>query len=191
MIRNVPAVLRWWRIDLAGFGACVLMTLAVYLVLVRPSQDRQIEYQSLRASLTERSLAVIRAGALLAETRKGLERTEAELRELPLALKSASGVNQRLAHLADLASRSGLEVYQMQPAPIRSGSRYDMIPIKLSGLGDYRRVTMFLRDLHEGSADIGVVGFDLVADNPGGRGGARFDLGLVWYTTPTLSLVEE
>jgi Tfp pilus assembly protein PilO len=191
MTGKIPEAFRWWRIDLAGLGVCALVTLAVYLVLVRPYQDKQVEYQELSAALAERSLSVGRARSSLSETRKGLERTEVELSELPLTLEPAAGVNQKLARLADVASRSGLEVYQLQPDSIRSGSRYSLIPITLSGLGDYRRVTSFLSSLHDGFADVGVVGFDLSTDNPSVAGKARFDLDLVWYTTPTLSLVEE
>jgi len=189
MGRNLPDILRWWRIDLAGLGGCVLVTLAVYFALVRPSQSRQIDYQVRQESLAERSSAMNEARASLTEMRKGMKLAETELSELPLTLKPATGVNQRLASLADLASQSGLEVHQMQPAAIRSGDLYDETPIILTGSGDYRRVTSFLRTLHDGFADIGVVKFDLTADNPGGS--AHFDLGLVWYTSPSLSLVEE
>jgi len=190
MSLHMPGAVRWWRIDLAGIGACVLVTFSAYFFLVRPSKLYQIEYQNQGVSRAQKSESVSRARASLALTRKGLDLAETELRELPLTLMPGAGVNQRLSHLADLASRSGLEVYQMQPDSTRSGSRYDMVPITLSGSGDYRRVTSFLGDLHESFADIGVVEFDLVADNAGG-GDARFDLGLVWYTTPSLSLVEE
>ena len=183
--------LRWWKIDLAGLAACGLVSVGVYFVLIAPATSRQAEQREMAQSLSQKSQEVGEARSRLVQTRKDLEQTLAEVKALPLTLESAGGVNQRLANLAGLATEAGLEVHQLQPRTARSGTRYDTIPITLNGMGDYRKVTAFLHDLHVDFADVGVVRFNLAADNPSGADSLRFELGLVWYTTPTLSLVEE
>jgi Tfp pilus assembly protein PilO len=178
-----------WRIDLIGVGACVLVTGLVYLVVIRPVIQMQEENTRLLPLLSEREGALRIARASLADLMKDLEDTRAQAQALPLRLESSIQVNSRLARLADLASQAGLELYEMQPKQVRVGERYNTVPISLSGEGDYRKVTAFMRDVHENFADIAVVDFDLSSNGPTG-GEALFGIGLSWYTMPALGFVE-
>jgi len=181
--------LRWWRIDAAGLGACALITGLAYLAVVRPVWLAQAESDRLVPILSRKQEDLRSARAALAKLREDLEDTRAQVQDLPLRLESSTQVNSRLARLADLASRSGLELHQMLPDQTHTGARYDTVPIKLSGAGDYRKVTRFMRDVHEQFADIAIVGFDLSAGRAG-QGQARFDIGLAWYTIPALGNAE-
>ncbi len=189
-MNNLTAsIKRWWRIDAGGVGVCLVVTALSYLSLVRPVSQMQDESDRLVPLLTHKEQEVRAARASLAQLRTDLDETEMALEGQPLRLESQGQVNTRLARLADLALASGLEIHQMLPDNARTGERYNIVPIKLSGSGDYRKVTGFMRDIHGGFADIAVVEFDL-SSNGGGQGQARFDVGLVWYTMPSLGLVE-
>ncbi len=179
----------WWRIDAVGVSVCLLITGLAYLTLVRPVWLVQEESGRLAPLLSQKQETVRAARASLVELRKSLEDTRLELEDLPLRLESATQVNSRLAKLADLASQAGLELHQMLPEKTRRGERYNTVPIKLSGAGDYRKVTRFMRDIHENFADIAIEGFDLSSGDTV-RGRASFDLGLAWYTVPALGYVE-
>lgn len=187
---KLALMFRWWRIDAIGLAACLSVTFVAYLTLVRPGFNEHAESNRLRSQLAEKSVAVADARKSLAALRTSLDQTLAAVQELPLRLEPAAQVNRRLAQLADLAVEVGLELHQMQPDPARAGDRYDVVPIVLSGAGDYRRVTKYIRRIHDSFADIAVVDFDLTSGNAGDKQ-TRFDLGLAWYTMPALGRVEE
>ncbi len=174
---------------MAGLAACLTVTALMYLMLIHPAMQMQEENARLAPLLSEKEGALRIARASLADLVTELEDTRAQVLELPLRLESSTQVNSRLAQLADLASEAGLELYEIQPKEIWVGERYDTVPIALSGGGDYRNVTAFMRDVHESFADIAVVGFDLTSSGPGG-GESQFVVGLAWYTMPALGLVE-
>lgn len=187
---KLALMFRWWRIDAIGLAACLSVTFVAYLTLVRPGFNEHAESDRLRSQLAEKSVAVADARKSLAALRTSLDQTLTAVQELPLRLEPAAQVNRRLAQLADLAVEVGLELHQMQPDPARAGDRYDVVPIVLSGAGDYRRVTKYIRRIHDSFADIAVVDFDLTSGNAGDKQ-TRFDLGLAWYTMPALGRVEE
>jgi len=149
----------------------------------------QEESDQLVPRLSQKREALRAARTSLAESRDDLEGTRSQLQDLPLRLESSTQVNSRLARLAELASKAGLELHQMLPDQTRTGTRYDTVPIKLSGAGDYHTVALFMRDVHENFADIAIVGFNLSAGDAA-RGRAQFDIGLAWYTIPALGYVE-
>lgn len=190
MSDKTPAVLRHWKIDAVAAAACVALSLAIYLTLVRPAAKHRAENEQLRSQISEKTQAVRQARASLSALRKQFSDAEVSLEALPLRLESARQINHRLAKLADLASKAGIELHQMKPQTPRAGTRYDVVPISLAGSGDYRRVTLFLRRLHEGFTDVAVVGFDLTSQTPGSSS-AVFDLDLVWYAMPAMGFVQE
>lgn len=180
---------RWWRIDAAGILACAVVTSLCFVTLVRPTTGNRHAYEQLQPQVTQREHDVQDARATLASLQNDLDKTKVQLHGLPLRLESSSQVNSRLARLAELAAQAGLDVYQILPDTTRAGQRYDVVPIVLSGGGDYVKVTRFMRDVHDNFADIAVVGFDLGTDTQGALR-ARFDIGLAWYTLPVMGFVE-
>jgi Tfp pilus assembly protein PilO len=184
------SITRWWRIDAAGVAVCLAVTALSYLSLVQPMSKIQMEADRLTPLLSQRVGDVRIARASLAELQKGLDDTREALDDQPLRLESGTQVNSRMAILADLALQAGLELHQMLPDQTRVGERYNIVPIVLSGSGDYRKVTRFMRDVHEKFADLAVVEFDLSSSGSSAQGQARFDLGLAWFTMPVLGYVD-
>lgn len=189
MSSMIQSIKRWWGIDAVGLLSLALVTALCYAVLIYPAVDNRRSYEQLQPQVAERAGEVERARASLASLQNNLEQTQFQLEDLPLRLESAAGVNSRLASLAELASNVGLDVHQMLPDTARAGQRYDIVPIILSGSGDYAQVTQFMHDVHDRFADVAVVGFDLAAETSGSQT-ARFDIGLAWYTLPVMGFVE-
>ncbi len=186
---QVNTLARWWRIDALGLGACALITAAGYFVLIRPTAENQLAYEALKPRVAERQQEVNEARSSAVDIQDVLEQTQSALNELPLRLERSSLVNHRVAQLAELASEMGLEVHQILPEPVRAGQRYDVVPIALSGAGDYGRVTRFMGSVHESFADIAVIEFSLASDNPGAQG-AQFSIAFAWYTLPAVGMAE-
>ncbi len=189
MNNKTPSISRWWRIDAVGLVALTLVTALCYAGLIYPAIGNRRAYEQLQPQVIQRTQEVHDARTSLATLQDNLDRSRTQLEGLPLRLESASGVNRRLAYLAELASEVGLEVHKMLPDSVRAGRRYDIVPIILSGSGDFAQVNHFMRSVHDNFADIAVVGFNLSSDNPGAQK-ARFDIGLAWYTLPVMGLVE-
>lgn len=189
MNRNGTSWMRWWPIDAAGLLVCVLIGVLGFYSLVRPTFINQLTYERLQPQVTERTqqLTAIRSEVLSIE--KQLSGMQAQLEALPLRLEQSSRVNTRLARLADLATDTGLVVYQMLPDKTRAGERYNIVPIALSGSGDYNHVTGYMRRIHDTFADMAIVRFDMTSDNPD-KADASFDIYLAWYTLPSMGMVE-
>ena len=189
MSNKTPSITRWWRIDAMGLLALALVTGACYAGLIAPTISHQQTYEQIQPQVVQRTEEVQDARASLADLHEYLDQTQADLQDLPLRLKSSSGVNSRLAQLSEMASEVGLEIHQMMPDSVRAGQRYDIVPIVLSGAGDFAQVTRFMQRVHDNYADIAVVGFTLASESTA-TAQARFDIGLAWYTLPVMGLVE-
>ncbi len=189
MNNMTQSLARWWRIDAVGVLALAAATAVCYVGFIMPAVDNREAYDRLQPQVAQRTEQVQSAHVSLASLQADLARSHTQLEDLPLRLEPSSGVNRRLAYLAELASQVGLEVHKMLPDSVRGGQRYDIVPIVLSGSGNYEQVTDFMRRVHESYADIAVVGFDLTSDNAAEQT-ARFNIGLAWYTLPVMGLVE-
>lgn len=189
MSHKLSGMLKGWRIHVAGAAACTAVTAMMYAFLIYPVVQMQEEYARLSPTLSEKEEALRTARTSLSNIKSDLERTRAEVMELPLRLDSSAQVNSRLARIAELADQQGLELHAMQPKDPWGGDRYDMVPISLTGQGDYRKVTGFMREIHKQFADIAVIDFSLTSAGAGSDE-AQFGIGLAWYTMPVLGMVE-
>ncbi len=81
-----------------------------------------------------------------------------------------------------------MKIDDIQPGAAASGSRYEMVPISLSGKGTYVTCVGFLHRLRQAFPDTGVSSLALQG-NPGAAGGAaQFRFDLLWYAAPRSSL---
>ena len=189
MNNKTLSIVRWWRIDAVGLLALPLVTTLCYAGLIYPAIGNRRAYEELKPQVTQGAQQVHDARTSFDSLKAELERTQAQLEDLPLRLEPSSRVNSRLAGIADLAAEIGLEVHQLLPDSASSGQRYDVVPIVLTGSGDYAQVTRFISRVHDNFADISVVGFALSSADPSAQV-AQFDIGLAWYTLPAIGLVE-
>ena len=174
----------WWRIDIAGAAACVVLSAVTYVAGVQPALQGRAGRQHQHEELRLQRQAVEDVSARLAAVKAQWRRAEEAVANDPLKLQPAERINQRIAEVGGLAGRCGLTLDDIQPGQIAPAGRCMMVPIRLTGRGAYRICTVFLHRLKETFPDTGVSSMLLSADNENPSQTASFQLGLVWHAAP-------
>ncbi len=177
---------RWscWRSDAAGILFCIGISLVAYLAVLRPlmrqrtavaQQWDELEVQRRKASQLE---------AVDSAHKKHLAAVRQSLTESGIILRPAGYINRQIAALTKLSNNCGLTVDDIQVGKIHRGTRYNIVPISLSGRGDYKKCAAFLRELSEAFPDTGAACFEMsgTPKQPDQDGQFRFDL--FWYAAP-------
>jgi hypothetical protein len=174
------------RVDAAAVTLCAVLSVTLYwggLVPLMRARDqtlsRQEELKSRREEASSLAASVARVRSQLQGVREVVDRT-------PLKLQPSRQVNSRLAELTDLATAHGLQIEHIEPASSRRAGRYEIVPLKLAGVGRYPTCVIFLHKLREGFPDTVIAGFEL-SGNPTAPGSGRFEMELHWFATPSRS----
>ena len=175
---------RGWRVDLAGALFCIASTLVATVAGFRPLMRQKDSQAAVQSTLNSRRAEHRQLQGRIRE----LECRQADIRHAlstdTLRLQTVLQTNRRLADVADLATQSGLKVDEVHPEAVRSGQRFEVVPIRLTGQGPYPSCLAFLRRLQEKFPDMGGVGLDLSARTEPTETVAAFQFHLEWYTAP-------
>jgi hypothetical protein len=175
---------RGWRVDLAGAVFCIASTLVASLGGFRPLMRQKDSQAAVQSTLNSRRGEHRQLQGRIRE----LDCRQADIRDAlstdTLRLQTVLQTNRRLADVADLAAQSGLKVDEVHPEAVRSGQRFEVVPIRLTGQGPYTSCLAFLRRLQEKFPDMGGVGLDLSARTEPTETVAAFQFHLEWYTAP-------
>ena len=173
-----------WRAHVIGLGVCAALTVAAYLVIVNPIIKSESERAVAQAQIDEQRERAGSLDAANSQLRAQLDRARREVAASHVQLQSSEFLNSRLALIVELASTSGIEIYQTRPGRMVDTPRYQAVPVSLSGVGSFTDCAAFLHRLHETLADTGVVAFELTGkpETPNASASFRFDL--VWYAAP-------
>lgn len=174
----------WMKIDAAGLGVCLALTLVVYVMGVQPLIARKAEVVQRQRELDDRRQKADDLASTLTNLRRELALAEQSLAKSRLQLYPVSAVNQRLAMITDLASDHHLKLNEIMPGKPTNGTHYDTVPILITGSGNYGTIAAFLHRMHTTFPDTGVAAFSL-AGNPAEPGApATFQFSLAWYAAP-------
>ena len=172
-------------IDAAGVAVCLALCLSTYFAGIHPILGRHDACAAKRTELAARRDELHRLSAILQGLRDRRTSVSEELAQSSLRLQSASRTNHRLAEIAELATKCGLKVDAVQPGEATAGNLYDIVPISLTGTGQYPTCVQFLHKLQKVFPDTGVISLNLVGGDPGGRrSAASFECRLKWHTAP-------
>lgn len=180
-----------WEIHAAGVSACVVLSVLFCLAGLRPILSERRTNALQEAKLQEQRQQETKRRALITTLRQDIVLAHKALDEMPLRLKPAGHVNQRLARLTDLATANGLDIHEIQPEDAASGTHYDTVPVRLAGKGTYQTHTAFLRNLHQTFRDTAVTSFQLVGNPRQPDEPATFRMTLAWYTSPAGISIEK
>lgn len=182
---NRPAVTKQLlQINLIGAVYCAAVAIVAYFVAIAPSASRrdehlrqQAEIADLRNKLDQTSKFQKQLGAQLAARQGDLERSAVQL-------EPASSVNSRVSSLTQLASSTGIALDAVEPGTQDDASDFTMVPIRLSGKGNYAASARFLAALKQQFPDTAVGSMRLNGNpaDPGVPPSVWFDL--VWYAAP-------
>lgn len=184
MTAPAPEERQLWTIHAVGAGVVAAVTLGFYALSVHPMlRDQQLERARVRdlEGLDAKSEELTRELAGIDGTLNELRR---QVRQMPLQLKVASRVNERVDDLAKLANENGLQVDALQPgSPVERG-RFIKVPLRLGGAGTFKTCVTFLHSLRERFPDTGLASVELTGNPTAHDGAGRFVFNLVWYAAP-------
>lgn len=173
-------------IDATGVGMCLLLTVAFYFIGLSPLLDRRHDAETHEAKVAAQRATAADLSMALAKYYGVFRDAERELADSPLQLAPASDVNTRIAQMADLARNCGLKLDVILPGLPSKGTRFETVPIHLTGTGNYRTCVAMLHRLKEKFPDTTVTSLNLSADPANAKAGARFSVDLLWHAAPVL-----
>jgi type IV pilus assembly protein PilO len=140
---KAPPLYRWGGLALA----LVLLTLANFLFFVNPVegaiQAQQARQRALDAQLQEKS----EIAQNLNERRREMDVLQQKLDEALSELPEQADVDELLAQLNDVGRKSGLEIATVEPTAEQPAQIYVKIPIRMSVVGNYNEVALFLQEV--------------------------------------------
>ena len=140
---KAPPLYRWGGLALA----VVLLTLANFLLFVNPVegaiQQQQARQRALDAQLQEKS----EIAQNLNERRREMDVLQQKLDEALSELPEQADVDELLAQLNDVGRMSGLEIATVEPTAEQPAQIYVKIPIRMSVVGNYNEVALFLQEV--------------------------------------------
>ena len=140
---KAPPLYRWGGLALA----VVLLTLANFLLFVNPVegaiQQQQARQRALDAQLQEKS----EIAQNLNERRREMDVLQQKLDEALSELPEQADVDELLAQLNDVGRKSGLEIATVEPTAEQPAQIYVKIPIRMSVVGNYNEVALFLQEV--------------------------------------------
>ena len=173
-----------WQVDLLGTGVVCAIAAVWYLGGVRPLSQARAERDSMETELTtQRSIAQDKA-KLAAIQEKSLKKVQAEIASSSIQLLPADQVNSRVSALAGVAGKAGLRVDEIKPSAPVPLARFTTVPIRLSGAGEYKSISLFFDALRGEFRDTGLTAFKLQVSETAEGSELRFELNLVWYAAP-------
>lgn len=181
------ASLKVWQLDAAGAAVVCVGAALWYFAGYEPLSQARATREHMEQELHDHQDAAEKQMELLTMRESILAKVRAENSVSAVQLKPAERVNQQVSDLTGVAGDAGLRVDEIRPASAMPAARFTMVPIKVSGAGEYAAVTEFLRLLRADFRDTGVIGFSLKMPTDATATGLKFEFNLVWYAAPSPS----
>jgi len=142
-IAKAPALVKFGGL----LALCVALTALNFFVEIQDLEDQITRQDSDRRNL-EQQLAEKKAIAQnLNERRREMDQLEQRLADALTQLPENKDLDELLAQMNDVAKKSGLEIYRVEPGPEQSAGFFAKIPIKMAVGGNYHELAMFLQEL--------------------------------------------
>jgi Tfp pilus assembly protein PilO len=176
---NTP---QWWKLDGAGGAILVGLSIAAWMLVVRPYNAAVTTQQSLEAQLQTELAQAADLRQNVSEARRAAELAEADAEASEIRLLPASQLNSRVAALTNLAAEHKLQVDIIAPSEPVYRTHRGEIPIRIEGKGSYPNVSAFLSTLHRQHKDTALRSMSLTSDPNGAASGYRVEL--IWAVAP-------
>ncbi|HEX4793481.1 MAG TPA: type 4a pilus biogenesis protein PilO [Humisphaera sp.] len=169
-----------WHIHTAGIAACAALSAGLWFMVVQPQLDQRAHAADLRADLSSRQQKLEELSATLSVDRAQLAALKDELGAKELRLDGMDKLNQRLAAISELATRSSLSMGKETPGAVTDEPHYKSLQIHYEGKGTYPNFAAFLHQLRTMFPDTSIA--SLEARGAGTGAGIEFNFELIWYT---------
>lgn len=179
------------HVHAAGAAALVALTLATFVLVVRPWNRQRSSLAALRQDLEAEQTRVADLESKRSLMQLRLSHSRNELSSIDLQLQSADVLNAQVAALTKLLESCGLVIQKTDIGSVREETWYRVVPITLTGTGRYRTCALFMQRLRETMPDVGIKSFQLSSNPRSGGGVAEFQLDLAWYAAPARTATAE
>jgi len=172
------------RIDAAGIGICVLISLAWYVTTISPLLEQRSRAADLRRQIEEQQHKAGQLKAGMATAQRQWEVVRKELATNDVQLDSAAHINRRIAVLTEFFSNCDLHIDDVQTGRISGGLQCDLVPITVVGRGAYPQCIRFLHGLCSTFPDMSVMRIELRGTPAPVAQPEKFRFDMFWYAAP-------
>jgi Tfp pilus assembly protein PilO len=175
------------RLDLAGTGVCLVLSLVCYLTTVGPVVRQRSATAALRREMQAQQEKAVKLKTTMGTTKERLHAVQQDLAATAVQLDAAVHLNRRIAGLTRFLSACGLQIDDMQTGRVGSTSRYDLVPITIVGRGTYRQCVQLLHGLCATFPDMSVMRIELAGNPAQASEPDKFQIEMFWYAAPSRS----
>ncbi len=170
------------QIDATASAVCLVTSLAVFFVVLYPLIRQNSLLADQRNKLAANRDESSRLSASMGMLSNQLAAVQKELDASMIRLGSSDRTNQRLAGLTSLFTDCSLAVDDIQAGTIFAGDTCDLVPISITGRGQYTQCVVALQKLRQRFADMSVARIILKGDPARAEGTERYRFQLLWHT---------
>jgi Tfp pilus assembly protein PilO len=184
-------MIKHWKIDAAGVALVLGLALGPYVGYIGPLRDGHAQAAEQAKQLVAERTRTRDLENSIYGLKEQLDATQRAAASSELKLEPAGELNARLARLTDLASENSLRVDSVESGATTGHDRYATVSIRITGQGNYRDCTTFLRQLRAAMPDVAVTSVQMgsaavTVDTP-----ATFAFDLLWHTQPVPAPVKK
>ena len=172
------------KIDAVGLFAALGLAAGAYLAAIGPALAERRDAEAKRQVLGPQEALRDQSAMNLQLALERCRIAKAELDAIPLRLEPVGQINHRLVKITELAADTGLGLDQFTPGAESPTADATVVPLRLTGRGDFPSALLFLSRLHADFADMAVTGFRLSGNTGGATGPGTFVFDLTWYAAP-------
>jgi Tfp pilus assembly protein PilO len=177
------------QIDAIGAVICLAASLAVYFTALNPLIKQRSFLADQRNELMIQHDESLRLSALTLTLGNQLAEAQKEFAQHEIRLESSDRTNQRLAALTSLFTDYSLAVDDIQAGKISAGPTWDLVPISITGRGQYAKCTALLDTLRQTFVDMNMARLRLEGNPVQSEELSRFRFQFLWHTTPKAQAV--
>jgi type IV pilus assembly protein PilO len=131
-----------------GLAAAVIALTALNFFLLIQDIETKIEQQRGQQANLDRQLAEKQEIAQnLNDRRREMDLLEQKLAEALTELPEKKDIDELLSQLNDIGKKSGLEIAVVEPGAETAAQFFARIPIKMTVIGNYHEIAMFLQEI--------------------------------------------
>jgi Tfp pilus assembly protein PilO len=171
-----------WKLDALGIAALLALNAAAWFLGVQPVLTARQRSAADREAFVAAHQQLADLGTDVAAARDQLARAA---QERGLVLEPATRLTHRLMAINDLSTAADVRLDDVQPARPTAGERYDLLPVRVAGTGNYAALVAFLHRLHAACPDLAVGSLTVTGNPSPTTKPATFTLDLAWYTHGT------
>lgn len=166
-------------IHAGGLLACMLLMGAGWLLGLGPLMDESQQATTVQEQAMQAEQEAKLSKSQLDQLTAKLDEVREQLDQQPVSLEQSTRINPLLAQLAQWADDHRLSITSTKAGRSLTLAYYDYVPITVAGEGGFGDLLAFIKTLHQGRGDIGVIAFN--ARRLTQNAAIGFELELAWY----------